>query len=618
VNHRRRAIAVAWLGGLALACLALTVALAAGPSDRSLIDLAASAFDPTAPDHAAADAILRHVRLPRALGSFLVGACLSLAGVLVQAATRNPIADPYLVGTSAGATLAAVLAAPLAAVVATTLQFDLDTVLPFLQPLAALLGALAAVSAAFTLARAGGPLKPERVLLAGLVLTAFFGAATSFVLYRLSDVRLRAATWWLMGGVSLPSLWAALPGVLILGGSLVFALLQAPRLNALGLGEEAARGVGVDEARLGRRAVVWSSALAAAAVSLAGIIGFVGLLVPHGLRAVVGRDHRALVPGAVLVGGAFLCAMDALARVVVAPAELPLGILTALAGCPVLLALVRVRSRPPVPVAPSPRRSPPNQAAPLPTAPATAAIGCNDLAVTYHRDAPPVIAAVTLAVPAGHLCVLAGPNGSGKTTLLRALAGLQRPARGTLIDDGQPRTRNQPAPGRVAYLPQDPVAEPGVRVDELVAIGRSPHLHRDWRFTLFGEPGPADRAAIDRALDLADLTALRDARVDRLSGGQRQRAFVAMVLCQEPAVLLLDEPTANLDRTQSVRLMRLLRDAARTRGLAVVVALHDVGLAVAVADHLVVVDGGRVVAAGAGGDEAVRVALWEVLGFGVE
>jgi iron complex transport system permease protein len=613
----RRAVQLAWFGGLALAIASLVGVLLVGPSPMPIAHLFHAAFTPDTTDSLIARAILLDVRLPRALGSFLVGSCLSLAGVLLQAATRNPIADPYLVGTSAGATLAAVLISPLVLSLCTALALPADVILPWAQPAAALLGALASVSLAFGIARAGGPLRPERVLLAGLVLTAFAGAATSFALYQLSDVRLRAATQWLMGGVSVPSAWATLPGGIGLLAALAFGVVRAPELNALGLGPDAARGLGVDEPRLARNALWWSSALAAIAVSLAGIIGFVGLLVPHALRALLGRDHRALVPGSVLAGGAFLCWMDALARILVAPAELPVGILTALAGCPVLVVLLGVWRRPqPLAKAEDPVVTSP---APPQHVPAHPALSCTYLTVAHPGIRDPTLVDVTLALPHGRLVALVGPNGSGKTTLLRALAGLMPPRSGSLIDGEVVRTG--PAdPRRLAFLPQAPRAEPGWTVRALVSLGRTAWQTGDWKTRLWAELDGEGVHAVDAALRTLDLADRADAALETLSGGQQQRAYVAMAMAQTTPVLLLDEPAGSLDLPQADRLLRRLKEQTRAQDTLIVLAIHDLALALAHADLVVVLAGGRLVACGepaevrAGLDQAFAADLTPWLG----
>ena len=593
----------AWVFGVLALVLALAVAVGVGPGDLPLGRLLglAQGGDPVAV------AILREVRLPRAVGAALVGATLALAGLLLQAATRNPVADPYLVGTSAGATTAAVLAAPVARALAAPLGLSFERLLPWLQPLAAFAGALAAVSLAFAIARAGGPLRPERVLLAGLVLTAFGGAVTSFLLYQFSDLRLRAATLWLMGGVALPDLALAAPMGLLLGLAVHWALRAAPGLNALGLGTDAARGLGVDESRLGKHAVWWASALAAIAVAIGGIIGFVGLLVPHALRGWLGRDHRALVPGAALFGAAFLLLCDALARVLVAPAELPVGILTALAGAPVLVVLLGLHRRPPL--APPPPSRPPG-AAPSVCAPSAAAapplLACERLSVHYPQQTRPVLTDVQLALHAGELLALVGPNGAGKSSLLRVLAGVAAPSSGQVSDRGAQRPKRTHAPAGVTFLPQDPHAEPGLTVRELVALGRTAFLGpAPWR----SELSATDDAAVTRALARLQLTGRAAQACQTLSGGQQQRVFVAMALAREAEVLLLDEPTRALDLPHAHEMMQLLSHEAHAFERLVVVVAHDLRLALRHADRVIVLHDGRALGPFAPGDRALTQVL---------
>lgn len=616
-----------WLIAAALAALSVLGGLLVGPADIANTDLLQRLLDPTAEGHATASAILLHIRLPRVLGSFVVGACLSLAGVLLQAATRNPVADPYLIGTSAGATLAAVGVATAATAMSAVLPFDINLALPFVQPLAAFVGAMIAVSLAFRLASTGGPASPERVLLAGLVLTAFAGAATSFLLYRASDLQLRAATQWLMGGIMADSPWELVPGAVVIVLGAAWGIAHAVQLNALALGAETARGLGVDDGSVMRAAVWLSSALAAAAVALAGIIGFVGLLVPHGLRAVAGRDHRWLVPASVLLGGAMLVWADALARVVVAPGELPLGILTALAGCPLLLAFVARRRRPDggggrirtvARAALSGAPPAPGQTAAQRETATGALLAWRDLSVVYHGTNSPALHACSAELRAGEVVALVGPNGSGKSTLLRALAGALT-AQGEIFDGAEARTVGRAAdPQRLAWLPQQPGWDAEATVNELVELGRTPWLGRTAAGRFFGQPSAEDRAAVDAALARAQLTDRRAARMDTLSGGQRQRAFVAMILAQGSAVLLLDEPTTSLDLPQAARMLGLLREQARQQGGLVVLAIHDLNLALRYADRVAVLGEGRLVDICVPGSEGLAAALAAVFGRDIQ
>jgi iron complex transport system permease protein len=277
--------------------------------------------------------IVRDLRLPRVLGSVLVGGSLAASGALLQGLLRNPLADPFVTGTSAGATLAAIVA----------IALGLSTPL---VPLAAFLGALAAVGLVWRLARLGGPTTVLTVLLAGIVLTAFAGAVATFVLIS-SDrlaVHLRSVLGWLQGGVSvIDSAELAVAAVIIAVG-LAAAIALAHRVDAYAFGEETAATLGVDPVRTTRAVLGATALLSGAAVALAGLVGFVGLVVPHALRFAVGATHRRLVPASFLAGAAALVLADLGARTLLAPAELPVGAITGLVGAPFFLVLL-VRSR---------------------------------------------------------------------------------------------------------------------------------------------------------------------------------------------------------------------------------------------------------------------------------
>ena len=271
-------------------------------------------------------AIVRVVRLPRVVLGALVGAALGVSGAVLQGALRNALAEPYLLGVSGGAAVGAVLAvaggvgapAPIA--------------------LSAFGGALLAVGAVLTLAHAAGERGDARVLLmAGVVVGAFANAAIMVVMATASPDTTRNALWWMMGSVAA----AGWRDVILLGSVLTLvggALLhRARQLDVLALGGESAESLGVDVARSGTVFFVLASLLAAATVAVAGLVGFVGLMVPHFARALTGGRHRVVLVAAALVGAALVVSADVVARTSRAPAELPLGAVTALVGVPFFL-----------------------------------------------------------------------------------------------------------------------------------------------------------------------------------------------------------------------------------------------------------------------------------------
>jgi iron complex transport system permease protein len=277
--------------------------------------------------------IIRELRLPRVLGAAIVGGALAAAGALLQGMLRNPLADPFVTGTSAGASLGAVLA------VAVGLE-------PALVPLAAFGGAMGAIALVWRLARLGGRTTVLTVLLAGVVLTSFAGALVTFILVS-SDrlaLRLRAVLGWLQGGVSVID-WSELAvASAVVAVGVTGALLLAPRIDAYAFGEETAAALGVDLDRTTAAVLATTALLTGAAVAIAGLVGFVGLVVPHAVRFLLGATHRRLIIASVPAGAMALVLADLGARTALAPAELPVGVITGLVGAPFFLVLL-VRSR---------------------------------------------------------------------------------------------------------------------------------------------------------------------------------------------------------------------------------------------------------------------------------
>ena len=274
--------------------------------------------------------ILWSLRLPRVVLGFVVGGVLAVAGAALQALVRNPLADPYLLGLSGGAGLGAVVALALGVVSAWAL------------PAAAFAGALAAVVVVYRLGVvAGGALDSRILLLAGVVVGAFAGALLSGLLAVSEAVQVKTATLWLMGGLGGVG-WIGVAALAAYATpALAVLVAEARALNLLSLGEEPAQHLGADVARTKRRVYVAASLLAAASVASAGMVGFVGLVVPHAVRLVKGHDHRVLLPAAFLLGGTFLVLADTLARTAFAPLELPVGVVTAVVGVPVFALLLR-------------------------------------------------------------------------------------------------------------------------------------------------------------------------------------------------------------------------------------------------------------------------------------
>jgi iron complex transport system permease protein len=300
-------------GALLLLGLAVVIGLLVGGVPLSLRSLFAG-------DESAR--LVASLRAPRVALSALVGACLALAGAALQALLKNPLADPFLLGTSGGAAVGAALAA--------VAGFS-----PFVSPAAAFAGAIGSSTAVAAIARRGGRLDLERLLLAGLIANAFFSAVLLAVFSVASGQTARTMLFWMMGSLAdaTPGRVTALAPYAI--AAFVVLLAFASRLNLFAVGEENAAALGVDVESAKKVVFLASSLATGAAVAFAGIIGFVGLLVPHAARSVVGNDQRTLLPVSAIAGAALLVAADALSRSAFAPAELPVGAVTAAIGAPV-------------------------------------------------------------------------------------------------------------------------------------------------------------------------------------------------------------------------------------------------------------------------------------------
>jgi len=325
-------------GGLVIASL---LASALGAVTVPLPDILKMAlnkvavFDFSPTWRAVDETIIFQIRLPRVIGGALVGAALATAGVLFQGLLRNPMADPYIIGTSAGAALGAT--------VAMMLPINLAFLGFGLVPMAAFIGALATVILVYNLARVGGKTPIISMLLAGFVVSALLAAVMAFMM-SMSDrfgLNLRSVYSFLMGHISVTS-WGQIAVIapLVIGG-IIGARLFAFHLNAFSLGEEGAAYLGIEIERDKILILALGSLLTAAAVSISGLVGFVGLVVPHAMRLSLGPDHRLLLPASALAGAAVLVIADLLARMLLAPVEIPVGVITAIIGAPFFIYLLR-------------------------------------------------------------------------------------------------------------------------------------------------------------------------------------------------------------------------------------------------------------------------------------
>lgn len=276
--------------------------------------------------------VVMNIRLPRIICAVLVGGALGLSGALLQGLFRNPLADPGLIGISAGASFSAALVIVLGASAGLAGYYTL--------PLFTFIGALATTFLVYALSRSGNRTIVTTMLLAGVAINALAAAGTGFLTYISDESQLRTLSFWLLGGLggsNWSSVLALLPFVLI---PLYFLKGLSKKLNAFALGEEDAAYLGIRTGQLKTLVILLSTLAVGASVAMAGVIGFVGLVVPHIVRLMFGPDHRIVLPASMIVGGILLLVADTLCRTVIAPEELPAGIITAVLGTPLFLSIL--------------------------------------------------------------------------------------------------------------------------------------------------------------------------------------------------------------------------------------------------------------------------------------
>jgi iron complex transport system permease protein len=281
------------------------------------------------------DAIILHLRMPRVFLGFMVGCSLASVGVILQALLRNPLADPYILGVSSGSALGVSLA----------VLFGVGTMawaIPAL-PLCGFLGGLLALFVLYRMSATADRLPVHSVLLAGVILNAIFSALIMFVTSIMEPNRSFGMMAWLMGSLTAPADRTLLALLAYLAVCVGLLFTQVNVLNILTLGEEPARSLGIDTERAKRFILMTAALVTGAVVSVSGMIGFIGMVVPHAMRLLLGADHRVLLPASALAGGMFLMTADTFARSVFAPSELPVGIMTALAGGPFFIYLLMWR-----------------------------------------------------------------------------------------------------------------------------------------------------------------------------------------------------------------------------------------------------------------------------------
>ncbi len=280
--------------------------------------------------------IVIYLRIPRALLGMVVGASLAISGIAMQAFTKNPLSEPYVLGVSSGASVGAVLSIVSGLILPWGARLTI--------PVGSFCGAMAAIFVVYTLSRTSGEITPMRLILVGVAVSAICGAMTDFIVYTApQDAQVREATFWMLGGLGNAS-WEELPlPSLVLVPSVIVMLFLARSLNAMMMGDDTAVTLGVNIALVRKILIFLTALLTSCSVMVSGCIGFIGLIVPHIVRSMAGSDHRKLIPLAGIFGSLFLLWADVAARLICEPAELPVGILTALMGGPLFLWMIHAR-----------------------------------------------------------------------------------------------------------------------------------------------------------------------------------------------------------------------------------------------------------------------------------
>lgn len=282
--------------------------------------------------------VISEIRLPRAILALLVGSGLSLCGAVMQASVQNPLADPYILGISSGASLGATFSI--------MIGFSIPGILgDFGVASWAFVGALAAAFLVITLANIGGKISSVKLVLAGTVINAMCTALSNFIIYFAKNAeQIRSVSFWTMGSLA-SATWASIPLVaIIVGISVCFFLTQTRTLNTMLTGEDTATTLGINTNLYRKIYIVFASMVTGILVSTCGIIGFVGLIIPHISRSIVGSDHKRLLPISIVLGGLFLVVCDILARTVIPNGELPIGIITSMIGAPVFMYILIKKS----------------------------------------------------------------------------------------------------------------------------------------------------------------------------------------------------------------------------------------------------------------------------------
>ncbi len=537
------------------------------------------------------EVIIYGLRLPRIILAIGSGAALAMAGAAFQALLRNPLADPYVLGVSSGAALGAIVGIMFAS------QFSLA------RPLLSFAGAATATFVVYLLGRRGDD--PARLILAGVVISTLLGSLMVVLTTLADDLKLRNITFWLLGDLSSGSseFIAFLFFAVVIGAVTLFANSRA--LNLMMTGERDAFALGVETNRVRWIVFITASLLTAAAVSTSGAIGYVGLVVPHLVRLASGTDNRLVIPASAFAGALLVLIADTTARTAIAPRELPTGAITALIGAPVLVYLLLGKWKGRQGETATGRRG---EGEIISSAlwnsrsvAGQALLHLNNVSFGYSHQ---ILAQINLEIKSGEVVALLGQNGAGKSTLLNLAAGKLPPNSGAVLWQGKNISEfsRRAIAQQIALVAQAEELQFSLTALEYVLAGRFAQTAG------IGFDSPSDIEIALQTLVATDASQFASRSFNQLSSGEKQRVVLARSLTQQPQILLLDEPTANLDLAHQFPLLELVRQLAHQHQLGILFVTHEINLAAEFADRVALLKHGKIIALG-NSDEVMTAEL---------
>ena len=498
--------------------------------------------------------IVWHLRVPRVLMGAMVGASLTLSGVAMQSFTKNPLASPYVLGISSGATFGATLA------IVTGSLFFLGS---YAVEGGAFLGAMAAILIVYYMAKSGKEVAPIKLVLVGTAIAAMFTAFSNFIVYKApDDSKIREVTFWTLGSVASSKWEELIPVVVILVPGFICMFAMSDAMNALLMGESSAVTLGVNVNLVRKVTVFLSAALTGVTVAVTGSIGFVGLVIPHIVRSMVGADHKKVIPISTLIGAIFLVWVDVGARCARGNSHRNHYLYDRCTDFPVddpcaqvcvwkegVRKMLKVEN------------------------------------ITYKTRQTEILKGVSLQVKQGEFVGVIGPNGSGKSTLLKNIYRMLTPTSGEILLDGKSliKMSNRKMAERLAVVSQENEANFDFTVGEVVQMGRYP------RKKMMEAANERDREIVGRSLEMVGMEEFQERSFLTLSGGEKQRVLIARALAQETEMIILDEPTNHLDIGSQLKTLSLLKSSGKT----VLTALHDLSLAARFCDRIYVLKDGK-------------------------